>query len=312
MRKLFRAGMHVTIWGLVIFVALAALNFPYSYDRPLSETELATARNYYADAYRRQSTPAQAETQYQTRYEEISARVAEAIGIEKRIAAFVESYGLRDKKILDVGSGRGHLQDIVTDYTGLDISPAVAPLYRKKFVLGSATAMPFPENSFDAAWSVFVLEHIPDPEHALREMRRVIRDGGLLYLLAAWNCPSWLADGYEVRSYADLNLQGKLIKASLPLRSSPAYNIVNVIPARIVRSAASVFGATALRYHRLTPNYETYWQPDSDAVVSIDSFEALMWFLSRGDECLNCPGEFLLPLFESPLIIRVNKGGPRT
>lgn len=310
--KFIAALCHVALVLLVGFLALCALNFPYHYEQPLSEQELEAARKYYADAYRREpAAQTEAQEQYQTRYEEIAARVAETIGIEKRVAAFVEQYRLRNKKILDVGSGRGHLQDIVDDYTGLDISPSVAPHYRKKFVVGSATAMPFADDSFDAVWSVFVLEHIPNPESALKEIRRVIRDGGLLYLLVAWNCPSWLADGYERRPYADFSLGGKLVKASLPLRSSPAYNIVNIIPARILRSTASVFGPTRLRYRRLTPNYETYWQPDSDAVVSIDSFETLMWFSSRGDRCLNCPGNLLLPLFEMPLIFRINKAGPR-
>jgi SAM-dependent methyltransferase len=305
---LFLAGRRVAMIAGVVFVAVAALNFPYHYDRPLSEQELAAARKYYAEAYRREpAAQTQAQAQYQTRYEAIAARVSETIGIDKLVSAFVEQYRLQDKKILDVGSGRGHLQDIVSDYTGLDISPAVAPLYRKKFVVGSATAMPFADNAFDAAWSVFVLEHIPNPEHALREMRRVVRDGGLIYLLAAWNCPSWLADGFEIRPFSEFGLGGKLIKASIPLRSLPAYNIANVMPARIVRSVAPSFGPTTLRYRRLTPNYDYYWQPDSDAVVSIDSFETLIWFLSRGDECLNCSSKLLLPLFEKPLVIRINK-----
>src|SRR3546814_11978920 len=47
-------------------------------------------------------------------------------------------------------------------------------------------------------------------------------------------------------------------------------------------------GPTRLRYRRLTPNYEKYWMSDSDAVNAIDSHEAMLWFLSRGDECLNC------------------------
>jgi hypothetical protein len=33
-------------------------------------------------------------------------------------------YGLAGKRVLEVGSGRGYLQDIVAGYTGLDISKA--------------------------------------------------------------------------------------------------------------------------------------------------------------------------------------------
>ncbi len=67
-------------------------------------------------------------------------------------------------------------------------------------------------------------------------------------------------------------------------------------------------GPTALRYERLQPNYKEYWEPDSEAVNSIDSYEGALWVLSRGDECLNC-GDYpiLLSMFNTPLIIRVHK-----
>ncbi len=45
--------------------------------------------------------------------------------------------------------------------------------------------------------------------------------------------------------------------------------------------------------------------PDSDAVNSIDRHEAKLWFMSRGDECLNCEDALLDS--SGPLIIRVHK-----
>jgi hypothetical protein len=68
------------------------------------------------------------------------------------------------------------------------------------------------------------------------------------------------------------------------------------------------FGPTTLRYKRLQPNYDHYWINDSDAVNSIDSYEAALWFLSRGDECLNCgDSPILLPMFNVPLVMRIHK-----
>ena len=66
---------------------------------------------------------------------------------------------------------------------------------------------------------------------------------------------------------------------------------------------------TVLRYTALTPNFQNYWVTDSDAVASIDSYEGMLWFLSRGDECINCPEGFLESIFlgHGPLIVRVNK-----
>jgi SAM-dependent methyltransferase len=47
---------------------------------------------------------------------------------------------------------------------------------------GSATELPFPDNSFDVTCSFKVLAHIPAIEQALSEMARVTRPGG--YILA--------------------------------------------------------------------------------------------------------------------------------
>ena len=43
-------------------------------------------------------------------------------------------------------------------------------------------------DEFDVVWSVWTLEHIPNPEQALREIRRVTKDKGFIYLEPAWYC----------------------------------------------------------------------------------------------------------------------------
>jgi hypothetical protein len=134
----------------------------------------------------------------------------------------------------------------------------------------------------------------------------VTRDNGVLFLLPAWNCPPWAAEGYQVRPYSDFDTMGKIVKASIPLRSSPPFVLMSILPNRMVRNVVSHFGPTKLRYRRLSPNYDKYWVPDSDAVNSIDRYEAMLWFRSRGDECLNCE-DASLSVSSTPLIIRVHK-----
>jgi SAM-dependent methyltransferase len=297
---------------LIIIVTTAALNFPYDVDAPLSQQDLETARSYYADAYRKPAIKNEAATEFETKYVSVARAAAETFRIEEHVRQFVERFNLRERPVLEIGSGRGYLQDLARDYTGLDISPTVARFYHKKFVLGSATAMPFPDNSFDGAWSIWVFEHVPNPEQAFREARRVTRDNGVLFLLVAWNCTSWAAEGYEVRPYSDFGLGGKFIKASIPLRSWPLFGAMSVIPNRLLRDFVSQSEPTKLRYRRLTPNYEKYWAPDSDAVNSIDRHEAMLWFRSRGDECLNCEdssGSVFMSAMPNfmPLIIRIHK-----
>jgi len=124
---------------------------------------------------------------------------------------FIEHFGLKDKRCLEVGCGRGAFQDIVDNYVGVDISSTVGQYFHKPFFTASAAQLPFQEKSFDAIWSYAVLEHVPEPEKALDEMRRVLKPGGLLLLEPAWQCRPWTADGYPVRPYSDFGWWGKLI-----------------------------------------------------------------------------------------------------
>src|SRR5450755_5034510 len=57
-------------------------------------------------------------------------------------------------------------------------------------VAGDATAMPFPDGSFDRVIAAEVLEHIPSDQAALNEVARVLRPGGL----AAITVPGWLPE----------------------------------------------------------------------------------------------------------------------
>ena len=290
--------------------ALVALHFPYDTDTPPSAAEVKKAIEFYQRAYEvpRNDHPAADDGIY-VKVAEESAR---DYRIKEGLQSFVEQYGLRDKKALEVGAGSGYLQDVMADYTGLDVSPTARRFFKKPFVLGSATALPFRDNEFDVIWSIWVLEHIPNPEQALREMRRVVKPNGFIYLRPTWNCVPWKADGYEVRPYSDFDLIGKITKASIPLRSSGTFHRIYALPVRSLR-LLYVWAAdspSTLHYRRLIPNYEKYWEPDSDAVNSIDSYEAYLWFASRGDECLNWSG-WLPSIFrrapDRPLIIRVRK-----
>jgi SAM-dependent methyltransferase len=284
---------------------LAAVFFPYASDKPLTASEQADLRKFYATAYEK---PVDVSESDDARYVKIAQEEADKKGVTSQVAAFASSFGLADKKVLDIGAGRGYLQDVVADYTGLDISPSVKRFFHKPFVLASATLMPFEDNSFDVAWSIWVLEHVPNPEAALVEMRRVVKNGGLIYLAPAWDCKPWLAQGYPVRPYGDFGIAGKIEKATIPVQAY-FWNLSKV-PVRLLLYASwkSAGDPLKLHYRRLTPNYDHYWMPDSDAVNLLDRYETALWFLSRGDECLNCEGALQGWMQENDqLIIRVRK-----
>lgn len=277
---------HVRNLAIVsaIPLALIAWHFPYATDDPVRRED--AIREFYDLTYSGNSAVVK-----DTELAQEARTARTRLNIPARVQRFVERYGLQNAAVLDVGSGSGYLQDIVENYTGFDIAAAAARHYHKRFVAGTATAMPFADNTFDAAWSIWVLEHIPNPETALTEIRRVVKPGGLLFLLPAWDCKPWAAQGYEARPYGDLGLGGKLIKVTIPVRKSEAFWVFTHVPNRLLRAAFAGDGPTRLHYRRLEPNFAEYWQADSDAVNDLDEAEMALWFESRGDTCLSClPG----------------------
>jgi len=53
---------------------------------------------------------------------------------------------------------------------------------RTEYVVGTAERLPFPDASFDLVTCQLVMIHLADPALALREMRRVLRPGGVLLM----------------------------------------------------------------------------------------------------------------------------------
>ncbi len=296
------------VFYLPVLGLLTVLHFPYATDpSPKSEPRpvAAEAQRFYERAYQQSAVAA---GDLGSSYLETEKKSSEDAGIRFRVQKFVLDYQLNDKKILEVGSGIGALQDLVADYTGLDISHNVVSYYHKPFFVASATAMPFPDNTFDAIWTIWVLEHVPEPQRMLEEMRRVLKPGGVLYLLPAWNVPPWAADGYQVRPYRDFGMYGKVAKASIPIREYAYF--FYIFPIRFLRLTQyqALGGGTRLRFHVLSPNYGDYRGPDSDAAISLDSYEAFLWFRSRGDSCLTCDSAIQQGLrFPMQLLIRIGK-----
>jgi len=224
-----KGGLKVSAAYVLILTILTLIHFPYHADQDAPPKIKKESGAFYADIYAApktaSATPETAKpTEAESRYVQIAAEMVKREGILPRVTGFAKQYGLADKRVLDVGAGTGYLQDVVPNYVGLDISTSARRYFHKPFVEASATDMPFRDNEFDAAWSVWVLEHVPKPEQALNEIRRVVKDGGMLYLKPAWNCAWWMGEGYQVRPYSDFDVQGKIRKASLNLLASPYYS----------------------------------------------------------------------------------------
>ncbi|MBK9712995.1 MAG: methyltransferase domain-containing protein [Kouleothrix sp.] len=100
-------------------------------------------------------------------------------------------------RILDAGAGEqqfkrfcGHLQYVAQDFAQYDGKGDGAGLQTGAWdqsrldIVGDIAAIPAPDQSFDAVMCTEVIEHIPHPAEALRELARLLKPGGYLVLTA--------------------------------------------------------------------------------------------------------------------------------
>ncbi len=91
--------------------------------------------------------------------------------------------------VLDVGCGTGAYIDVSDDYVGIDIAKNMLEEARKKskkpFAVASAESLPFMNSSFDTAICMFTVLNLCDPIKSVREMKRILRNGGTLIVSAA-------------------------------------------------------------------------------------------------------------------------------
>ena len=95
-------------------------------------------------------------------------------------------------RILEGGCGRGDkvyaLAHHGYDAHGVDFAPETVARVKRhapelKVQLGDVRALPFDDSFFDGYWSLGVIEHFPEGyDPILREMHRVLRTGGYLFL----------------------------------------------------------------------------------------------------------------------------------
>lgn len=102
-------------------------------------------------------------------------------------------------KILDIAAGTGTSSVSYAQAGGevvaLDFSIGMVTVGKERqpqmdFIAGDATALPFDDNTFDAATISYGLRNVNNPDVAMAEMLRVVRPGGTL-VICEFSTPTW-------------------------------------------------------------------------------------------------------------------------
>jgi arsenite methyltransferase len=157
------------------------------------------------------------------------------------------------ERVLDIGAGPGFLADEMAEEVaprgqvhGVDPSESMLAIARRRettveYAVGDALALPYADDSFDAAVATQVYEYVADMPAALAEARRVLKPGGRLLILDTdWDSIVWHSSDRErmlrvlekwndhlADPYLPRRLPGLLRDAGLELRTATVIPILN-------------------------------------------------------------------------------------
>jgi len=154
------------------------------------------------------------------------------VGLDRRWRAATAAAVVRPgDRVLDSCCGTGDLALACARaggrVTGLDFSEQMLERARRKsseieWVQGDALALPFEDGSFEAATVGFGVRNLADLELGLRELRRVLGEGGRLGVLEITRPRGLLAPFYRVWFDAIVPLLGKVLPGGAAYSYLPA------------------------------------------------------------------------------------------
>jgi ubiquinone/menaquinone biosynthesis C-methylase UbiE len=126
------------------------------------------------------------------------------------------------QRLLDAGCGAGEVARELAglvgpegEVTAVDASAGLIAAATARdggsgvrYVVGDVTHLDFPDDTFDGVRCERVIQHVADPEAAVRELARVVRPGGHVCLVDTdWE--SFLADGMPADLMAEMDALGR-------------------------------------------------------------------------------------------------------
>ena len=166
---------------------------------------------------------------------------------------------------LDVGCGNGAFTEMVVDtcapisVEGIDPSEGQLAYARTRpasrvahFRQGDAMALPFPDDTFDAAVMPLVIFFVPDPAKGVAEMARVVCPGGIITAYA-WDM---VGGGFP---YQALHDEMRALGVAVPEPPSPGASQIDSMRDLWIGAGLDAVESREITLQRTFANFDDYW-----------------------------------------------------
>ena len=234
------------------------------------------------------------EVEGRTLYQEMLAEQEETAFPESSVRHLLPKHvcDLKPSNVLEIGCGDGRVfrqlrrYGFTGAYTGIEVADYIIEHNRRRhadvdWICANAYNIPVPDDSFEACFSLYVLEHLVYPERALREMTRILVPGGRLLLVfpdfVESNLLSSQMLGFSPTGTALSKLRaGKVLDALISLYDS------RVRLPRALKNATVRFGPFPVNINPICLSYPSLISPDVDAVYIASKREVKSWAETNG------------------------------
>jgi SAM-dependent methyltransferase len=205
----------------------------------------------------------------------------------------------RGASVVAMDADHGELGTVAAMFAAMAAAGEVPDGGQGTTVTGDATAMPFPDATFDLVIAAEVLEHIPGDQRAMDEIARVLRPGGRV----AVTVPAWLPERICWRLSDDYH-------------NTPGGH-VRIFTRRELAIKLGRSGLAVAGHHHAHALHSPYWWlrcaigvQNDDHLLTSTYHKLLVWDIMKRPAITQAAERALNPLIGKSLVVYADKHAP--